>query len=262
MNKSDSVSERLEREKSFHDDRFQEEQDPRSKSVGVSMTRIATQAALNKTYDAIRRNSAGKRVLDYGCAKGETSRILAKYGAEYINAIDISTVAIEQAKQIADQAGITNATFQAMNAEVLEFSDQSFDLVCGFGILHHLDLDKAYSEIARVMKPTGIAVFLEPLGHNPGINLFRKLSPALRTPDEHPLLMKDIKLCKKYFGEIRPTYVNCLTLFCLPFLRIPGSKVAFAALGYLDSWMFTLLPFTRRFAWNVVLEFASPRRAL
>jgi len=51
-----------------------------------------------------------------------------------------------------------------MNAEELKFADDYFDIVCGGAILHHLDLNKALSEIARVLKPDGKAIFVEPLG--------------------------------------------------------------------------------------------------
>jgi ubiquinone/menaquinone biosynthesis C-methylase UbiE len=64
-----------------------------------------------------------------------------------------------------------------MNAEATTFPDNSFDLICGSSILHHLNLDKACAEIRRILRPDGGAVFIEPLGHNPLINMFRKLTP-------------------------------------------------------------------------------------
>ena len=76
---------------------------------------------------------------------------------------------------------LTGVRFQVMNAEVLEFPDASFDLVFGVAILHHLDLDTACAEFLRVLRPSGTAVFLEPLGHNPFINLVRWATPAART---------------------------------------------------------------------------------
>jgi ubiquinone/menaquinone biosynthesis C-methylase UbiE len=39
-----------------------------------------------------------------------------------------------------------------LEAENLSFSNDSFDLVCGSGILHHLDLNRSYKEIQRVLK--------------------------------------------------------------------------------------------------------------
>ena len=38
--------------------------------------------------------------------------------------------------------------------------------------------------------PGGLAVFMEPLGRNPLINRYRRLTLTLRTVDEYPLMME------------------------------------------------------------------------
>lgn len=124
-------------------------------------------------------------VLEYGCGKGSYAFFLAKYGVRVVG-IDISEVGIRLAQERADCEGLKNVKFLVMDAEEMEFENNSFDLVCGTGILHHLDLNKALKELVRVLKPEGKAIFVEPLGHNPIINLYRKLTPSLRTKDEHP----------------------------------------------------------------------------
>jgi SAM-dependent methyltransferase len=73
--------------------------------------------------------------------------------------------------------------FLVMDAESLGFDEGSFDVVVGSGILHHLALRQS-----RVLRPDGCAVFVDPLGHNIFIRLYRKLTPSMRTADEHPLL--------------------------------------------------------------------------
>lgn len=50
-------------------------------------------------------------------------------------------------------------TFRRMDAHHLEFPDRTFDIVFGTGILHHLDLETAVREIARVLKDDGEMVF-------------------------------------------------------------------------------------------------------
>ncbi len=87
-----------------------------------------------------------------------------------------------------------------MDAENLKFNDHTFDLVYGSGILHHLSIEKAIVEIKRVLKKDGRAIFYEPLGHNIFINIFRLLTPSLRSEDEHPLLIKDLELIKRTFS--------------------------------------------------------------
>jgi SAM-dependent methyltransferase len=46
------------------------------------------------------------------------------------------------------------------DAEHLPFADESFDLVLGHAVLHHIpDLDRAFAEFERVLAPGGIVVF-------------------------------------------------------------------------------------------------------
>ncbi len=142
----------------------------------------------------VKERCRGKDVLEYGCGRGGAAFAITSTCRNVVG-IDISQVAIARARELAVQEKVSaRATFQVMNAECLEFEDESFDLVCGTGILHHLDLPKAFSEIARVLGKRGTAIFIEPMGHNPAIRLFRRLTPRLRTPDEHPLLMDDLAL--------------------------------------------------------------------
>jgi SAM-dependent methyltransferase len=134
-----------------------------------------------------------------------------------------------------------------MNAEALDFPSESFDLVFGSGVLHHLNLESAYSGIARVLRPGGKAVFIEPLGHNPIINWFRNRTPDMRTPDEHPLLMRDIKLAKQFF-DIEIKYFSLCSIaakWCKPLL-VP--------LETLDRQLFSWIPSIRKHAWLCVIQ--------
>jgi SAM-dependent methyltransferase len=48
----------------------------------------------------------------------------------------------------------------ACDAAELPFADESFDLVLGHAVLHHLpDLDRCFAEFARVLKPGGTLFF-------------------------------------------------------------------------------------------------------
>lgn len=44
-------------------------------------------------------------------------------------------------------------------------------------------------------------MFFEPLGHNLLINLYRRLTPELRTEDEHPLVACDLERLVNYFHD-------------------------------------------------------------
>ena len=73
------------------------------------------------------------------------------------------------------------------DAEVLPFEDERFDLVLGHAVLHHLpDLDAAFREFHRVLRPGGVAIFAgEPSHHGDRIasipkRMAYKLSPVWR----------------------------------------------------------------------------------
>ena len=195
---------RLEREQAFHDERFTGDDDRSGAKKYYSVTR-ASSARLDQVLDAI---PAGARALELGCGLHNHAMPLAERGVE-VCAIDISPVAVaEMGRRVAD-AGLAHlVTTQVMNAEELAFPADSFDLVVGTGILHHLDLSLVYPQLARVLRPGGVAAFVEPLGRNPLINLYRSLTPGMRTPDEHPLVESDFQLARlmvrRRFGLVLP----------------------------------------------------------
>lgn len=253
------MADRIEREKAFHNLRFSTEPS-RSKMLESRMFYI-TKEALNATYSKINAAATGKRVLEYGCGQGEGSLIIArKYQPKDVVGIDVSDVAVDQARIEAAALGLDNVSFQAMNGEKMHFANNEFDLACGFGILHHLDLDIAFRELARVLKPNGSCIFLEPLGHNFAINLYRWFTPNLRTEDEHPLLIKDFAIGRRYFAHLDPMFVNLSTLATLPFSRWSFSASLVQRAVALDRFLFRVLPFTSRYAWNVVLVFSRPMK--
>ncbi len=126
--------------------------------------------------------------------------------------IDISDVAIGKAAARASELGYRNASFRQMNAEAMSFPDESFDVVFGRAIVHHLNIEKCFAEAARVLRKDGIAIFSEPMGHNPLINLYRKRTPTMRTVDEHPLRMEDFALARRYFSRIDTNFHGMFTL--------------------------------------------------
>ena len=251
---------RIERERAFHNERFAE--NPGRSQILADMTGSAVLRALHRTYQTVRPRCADAAVLDYGCSAGEASFILRRYGAAAVHGIDISDVAVAQATAAAREHNIDRCTFQVMNAENLEFEDGQFDVVFGIGILHHLDLDRASSEIARVLRPQGCAVFLEPLGHNPAINLMRWLTPKARTADEHPLKMADFEIIRRHFGNVRTQFVNLATLLAMPLAKVPGQPALARALTGFDDRLFRVVPWLGRYAWNAILELERPRRVI
>ncbi len=199
----------------------------------------------------------GKTVLEYGCGPGTHSFRLAAV-AERVVGIDISDVAIGQARERAKARGIGNTEFHVMDAEQLTFPDAAFDLVCGRAIVHHLDVKRCFENVARVLKPGGSALFHEPLGYNPIINLYRKLTPKMRTEDEHPLLREDLATARQYFTrvEMRPFVLTALG--AVPFRSTALFKPILGTLSGLDSLLFRI-PLVPLLAWTSVWVLQDPR---
>lgn len=248
------MTERIEREKEFHNHRFAENtRKPLDKYYSISNN-------TRKLFlDIMNTDLMGKKVLEYGCGTGSFSFDLAKGGAK-VYGIDISEVAINTAKREAKFTDYSEQIeFTVMNAEELQFENDFFDRVCGNSILHHLDLKKALNELKRVLKKDGNAVFVEPLGHNPFINLYRKLTPKLRSEDEHPLKVKDLELFKDYFSDIKITYFHLTTLLAVPFRNTKLFNTVLALLSKIDSVLFMFEIF-RRNAWMIVVELSNPKK--
>jgi SAM-dependent methyltransferase len=245
---------RLQREEVFHDQVYKEH-GRRSVSKYYRIMEPLTEA-----YEgAISSRCTGKRVLEYGCGKGRYLGLLAEK-ADSVTAIDISGEAVEQAREAARSEGLANVDVRVMNAESLQFADGAFDLVCGSAIVHHLDLHKTFSEVARVLSPEGVAIFIEPMGHNPLINLYRSSTPHLRTEDEHPLRLRDLQLAGSFFEVVNVSYFYLLTLAAVPFRNARFFSGLLGALGTADRYLFRALPFAKRYAWYAMITLERPKR--
>ena len=243
---------RLQREAQFHDKAF-------TNNTRASAGKFYKVAEKPKMFyhDQIRQNCKGKRVLEYGCGKGSYAFELARLGADVV-AIDISKEGIEIAKRQAEEQELSaQLSFEVMNAENLNFPINHFDVICGSGILHHLDLEKALKELNRTLKPDGQAIFFEPLGHNFLINLYRRLTPQMRSEDEHPLLIGDLKFLSQYFRQSDFSYYNLFSLFAVPFRALLGFPILLRLLEGLDSLLFKI-PYLQKQAWIVVAKFSYP----
>ena len=204
-------------------------------------------------------HSKNKDVIEYGCGIGTYAFLLAKHGARVVG-IDISEVAIKMAKLQAEKQGVKNIEFLEQDAEAMEFDDNSIDMIFGTSILHHLHLDKAMNEISRVLKIEGKAVFIEPLGHNPLINFYRKLTPQYRTEEEHPLTMKDLKFIKVFFNLTYFRFFHLFSLLAVPFRNTKIFSSLLKIFDSVDAKLFKGLPFLRPMAWQVVIVVENPKK--
>jgi SAM-dependent methyltransferase len=188
--------------------------------------------------------------LDYGCGSGEYTTIMADKIKRGVG-IDVSPSLIEAAKRINTK---DNLEFFVMNAEKTSFEDGVFDVIYGQSILHHLNLQNALSEIHRILKQDGTAIFKEPLDTNPIIKIYRKLTPKARTPDEQPLRKKDMELIKKMFPNTSVKYYFCLSLFAVPFRNTPLFKMMLDFLFALDKILLNEKSPFRYLAWTSIIK--------
>lgn len=104
-------------------------------------------------------NTRGLRVLEIGCGMGTDGAQFAKAGANYTG-IDLTDAAVELARRRFEVSGL-KGEFRIADAERLDFTDESFDLVYSHGVLHHTpDIEAAVREIHRVLKPGGRAIVM------------------------------------------------------------------------------------------------------
>ena len=116
----------------------------------------------NDTFGAVTRQTAeatldaakvrtGVRLLDVCCGPGMLSAAAVKRGARAVGLDFPGVVAL--ARKL-----VPGAEFQEGDATELPFPDNSFDaVVCGYGIMHVPDPERALQEMLRVLRPGGRA---------------------------------------------------------------------------------------------------------
>jgi ubiquinone/menaquinone biosynthesis C-methylase UbiE len=106
------------------------------------------------------RSERFERGLEIGSGTGYFSLNLLQQGTiERLTATDISPGMLSRLASTAEGLGLEVETVET-EAEVLPFDDESFDLVFGHAVLHHIpDLYKAFAEFRRVLRPGGAIAF-------------------------------------------------------------------------------------------------------
>jgi ubiquinone/menaquinone biosynthesis C-methylase UbiE len=100
------------------------------------------------------------RALELGCGTGFFLLNLKQAGVlEHGHVTDISPGMVEAAKRNAELLGFS-VQGRVADAEGLPYDDETFDLVVGHAVLHHIpDVELALREVMRVLKPGGRFVF-------------------------------------------------------------------------------------------------------
>jgi ubiquinone/menaquinone biosynthesis C-methylase UbiE len=122
--------------------------------------------------------------LEIGSGTGYFSLNLMQLGiAERLTATDISPGMLEALSRTADYLGLEIET-AVTEAEELPFDDESFDIVFGHAVLHHIpDLGRAFAEFRRVLRPGGVIAFAgEPSRYGDRLAAIPKRTGMLTAP--------------------------------------------------------------------------------
>jgi ubiquinone/menaquinone biosynthesis C-methylase UbiE len=129
---------------------------------GIDFADTGRQQTLGKLTKALGGGAVPRfeHALEIGSGTGYFSLNLMLAGViERATCTDISPGMLETLAGNAERLGL-NVQTRACDAEALPFEDESFDLVLGHAVLHHLpDLPQAFSEFFRVLRPGGTVVF-------------------------------------------------------------------------------------------------------
>jgi ubiquinone/menaquinone biosynthesis C-methylase UbiE len=123
--------------------------------------------------------------LEIGSGTGYFSLNLVQLGVvKRLTATDISPGMLKRLAATAEALGVEQVTTVATEAERLPFEDESFDLVFGHAVLHHIpDLDRAFAEFRRVLRPGGMIAFAgEPSRYGDRLAALPKRAGLLAAP--------------------------------------------------------------------------------
>ena len=257
---------RKQREREFHNQRTKASQEDlnthsrlTSNKKFYSITRKSKLSLQNWIMEtSIDKN---KKMLDYCCGTGGFTCSIASNDIKIVG-IDISDVSIAFARTRSINEHLEqNVSFFVMDAENLAFCDESFDVITCNGVLHHLDICNAYRELSRVLKHDGVVICGEPLAYNPVFQLYRKMTPQLRTQweSEHILKKDSIFMAKKYFGNIDMRFFHLTTLLAVPLRNTPIFNAVLSVCEAVDEVLLKL-PGVKWWAWQIRYVLSEPRK--
>ena len=184
----DSLIDRKLKELEFHDKDRDENivsesvaSDTYEKFYGNKKYYNVTERSKQYVQNWIKTESKGKVFLDYACGNGVNAILAAKSGASLSLGLDIASVSVKNARNVAVKDNLQNIRFFQADCENTQLPNKCIDVVICSGMLHHLDLSFAFPELRRILKPGGKILAVEALDYNPAIKIYRWLTPTMRT---------------------------------------------------------------------------------
>jgi len=194
----------------------------------------------------------GRRVLEIGCGLGEISALMAKSGAE-VTAFDLSRNSVLTTRRRAVLNDVDEQIALVVAAgEALSFADESFDVLFGKAILHHLDVNLGSDQLFRVLKTGGKAIFVEPMGMNPVLKFVREYVPyPNKNPrgEDRPLNYEEIYAWGRGYQEYNFREIQLLSMI----ERGLGFGKRINILRRLDDLLLDRFVFIRRYCRYIVM---------
>lgn len=124
----------------------------------------------------------GAQMLDYGCGVGYVCSEFIELGYDAVG-VDISSTALEIARHREPRA-----TFREPEDEArLPFSDASFDVIAGLGVLEHIpDPQPIIRELRRVARADAVGIWVVPNARSP----FFWFGHGTEQLEEHPRALR------------------------------------------------------------------------
>jgi len=215
---------------------------------------------------------SAKNVLELGCGRGDLSVFLAKQGAE-VTGVDVGENLIAAARLLA-QVNNVRCEFRAANITDIPFKANTYDVVLGIAILHHLspsDLRKALQETHRVLKEDGAAFFVETVEDSKVFDFIQNIFPRqkkgsrwyrpsilqrkawrdyVKQMDDRALTSRELLAAGRQFRAVRKrSYGLLIRLQGLIGRRFAGSLMV------TDRVLLRVFPPLRRFCQTVLVEY-------
>jgi SAM-dependent methyltransferase len=178
--------------------------------------------AHNERFRAVAKVGRGDRVLDVGCGTGESSRDAARAAvAGRVVGVDLSAAALELARRLSAEQGLSNVTFLQADAQVHAFPPQHFDLcISRFGTMFFADPVAAFTNIGGALGSAARLVLL--VWHNADRNewftavhqaITDSAAPTLPAGGQHPFALADPAVTQRLlaasgFADVEFTEVN------------------------------------------------------
>jgi SAM-dependent methyltransferase len=203
----------------------------------------------------------GKQLLEIGSGPGHWTEELGRLGAD-VTHIDLEAATVRHA---AARAAAHASTGIVADMHALPFADASFDLAFGSMVLHHgSDHARIGRELARVLRPGGLAVFHENSSRNPLLMAARATLtgrfgiPKYGVPDEYPLSPEAIAAIAGAFRSHEVHHGQMVLMqLAARYLARRDRGAVYDVAKRADDWIFRVAPRLHTWSYHQILRFEA-----